>query len=192
MKHIGASLVIALVGLLVGGFVAGGRITTKLLQHTDTSSLEVDGSFLSTRNLPYRLSLRITNTSTTGITIDWDECALVLPNGRSERIIHTGVRFISRAEPQAVTAIPPGAHIEESVWGANMTSYVRLLGLWKTDWVRIPFGKSEFRLYLTWRDSRGTHQGIWQWQVERTLSVFWTIDFAAIAGLLLYALATME
>jgi len=40
---------------------------------------------------------------------------MVLPSGIGERIIHSGVRIVSKAAPQAPTAIAPHSNTTETV-----------------------------------------------------------------------------
>jgi hypothetical protein len=49
------------------------------------------------------------------IKIDWNQCSYVDASGKSERIIHQGIRLIDRNTPMPPTLIPPGASIEDVI-----------------------------------------------------------------------------
>jgi len=156
---------IVLLCLLFMSQVALG-IDSALATYTPSSSIELEGKFKGTSASARSLTVRIKNISSTSVTIHWDSCSLVFPGGRSERIIHTGVRYVESAKPQAETTIPPGAYIEEAIWPANIH-----------DPIRIPSEGTQIKLYVSWTDKTGKHEGLWTWNVERSGKVFWTILF---------------
>jgi hypothetical protein len=107
------------------------------------------------------LDVVLTNDSSTLLTILWDECVMVFPSGISERVIHTGVRIIDKAAPQAPTAIAPHSSAHETVWPSSHVSssgdpeeYLLL-------------GDLTVRLYLTIQDSTGKHTEDWAWRFWR-------------------------
>ena len=166
---------IVLLCLLFMSQVALG-IDSALATYTPSSSIELEGKFKGTSASALLLTVRIKNISSTSVTIHWDSCSLVFPGGRSERIIHTGVRYVESAKPQAETTIPPGAYIEEAIWPANMSTYYKITG-WTHDPIRIPSEGTQIKLYVSWTDKTGKHEGPWTWNVDRSGKVFWTIMF---------------
>jgi len=60
-----------------------------------------------------QIGFDIQNKTDNGIKINWDELAFISPNGKSERVIHNGVRLIERNSPQAPTIIPPKSRISD-------------------------------------------------------------------------------
>jgi len=62
------------------------------------------------------LTVFIANPADSLTSVIWDESALVLPGGTSARVIHTGVRIVDQAAPQAPTAIAPKSRTIEAIW----------------------------------------------------------------------------
>ena len=103
------------------------------------------------------IEIIIANNTDFLITIMWDESALVLPNGTSERVIHTGVRIFHKALPQAPTPIPPHTRTTEVIWPVSHVTESGLLS-------SIPISdKCSIRLYLTVKDAVGEHVESWTW-----------------------------
>jgi len=89
-----------------------------------SNTLSLVGEFdVSSKGDTNGLTVLIRNPTNSLLTILWDESAMVLPGGVSERIIHTGVRIINKAAPQAPTTIAPHsiAH-EEIIWPASLVT----------------------------------------------------------------------
>ena len=120
------------------------------------------------------IELVIINKTKDPVVIDWDRCALILPPSRAERIIHTGVRFLEKAKPQAPTMVPPFTEVREAIWPAN---YIRWVKSWLANyirWVKSWLGGSYWskdpieikagdlvRICLTWEVNQEKASGIW-------------------------------
>ena len=103
------------------------------------------------------LDASISNPTDLVVSILWDESAMVLPDGTSARVIHTGVRIINKAAPQAPTAIAPHSRTTEAIWPS---SYVSDSGSLQ----HIPITPNcTIRLYLTLQDQLGKHTEDWAW-----------------------------
>ncbi len=108
------------------------------------------------------ISLSIQNESDDTVTILWDESSVVDPSGLSQRVIHTGVRFIDKAQPQAPTPIPPNSRVEVGIWPAERFWYI--LNEWVQLSIPVEVGES-LRINLTWRTPAvGQQSAIWSWQ----------------------------
>jgi len=127
------------------------------------------------------ISLSIQNQSDETVTVLWDESSVVDPSGLSQRIIHTGVRFMDKAQPQAPTPIPPDSRVEVSIWPADR--FVFVLDTWLPRPIPVKDGES-LRINLTWRTPTGGQRSAsWSWRatiVERS-PVFW---ISAVLGVL--------
>jgi len=145
--------------------ISSSAATSVQIQSPNSSPIQVEATFSGKRKEISGIQLRIRNTSTASVTIQWDACSLVLPNGRTERIVRAGILYITSALPQATTTIPPGGFIEESVWPATMTRYTRKR--WDQDAIVVPTIASTLGLFLTWNDSSGRGEGMWLWSIQR-------------------------
>jgi len=59
------------------------------------------------------LGFELENKTEKSIRINWDEISMVSPDGRTLRIMHSGVRFIEKDKPQAPTVVPPKAKLKD-------------------------------------------------------------------------------
>lgn len=64
----------------------------------------------------YAVSLAIYNKTSYSIKILWDEACFVDVNGKSSRIVHTGVKYIDKNKPQVPTIIPRKGIKEDSIF----------------------------------------------------------------------------
>lgn len=62
----------------------------------------------------YELAFRMKNKSSEPVYINWDLSSLSI-NGRSRRVIHSGVTLADRDKPQAPTAVPPYGIIDDII-----------------------------------------------------------------------------
>jgi len=110
------------------------------------------------------LTVFISNTADALTSIVWDESALVLPGGNSARVIHTGVRIVDRAAPQAPTAIAPKSRTVEAIWPV---SHVDSDG--NTHGISLYDG-CVMRLFLTIQNPSGKTTEEWSWRfTERVI-----------------------
>jgi len=98
------------------------------------------------------------------LTILWDESAMVLPGGDSARVIHTGVRIIDKAAPQAPTAIAPRSRTTEAIWPA---SHVTTSEYFPTSNISL-WNNCTISLYLTIQDTSGKRTENWTWVFTET------------------------
>ena len=161
-------------------------ITTSWKQKPASSSLEVGAVFSGGTRTVTGMQITVVNAGDSAVTIDWDACSLTMPSGRTERIIHTGVRYLNSAMPQASTTIPPNGYISESIWPSTYTTWRKplfwgLLGdpTWVRERISLPASVGTLGLFLTWSDNAGRHDGTWTWTIQEDarkgfhLSPFW-------------------
>ncbi len=115
------------------------------------------------------ISLGIRNDGSDQIMIAWDRCSLILPGGRSERIIHTGVKYAEKEMPQSPTPIPPNAYIAETIWPSSRVEWSG--AHWRRDPILVR-PDDMIALYLVWQDSRREHQGRWAWVAPASVADF--------------------
>lgn len=75
----------------------------------------------------------LTNKTKHSIQIIWDEAVYVDENGLSKRVMHTGVNYIDRNNPQPPTTVVRGATISDLIFPTDNISYWSGLG-----WVVTP------------------------------------------------------
>jgi hypothetical protein len=110
------------------------------------------------------LDVVISNPTDSLLTILWDESAMVLPGGTSERVIHTGVRIIDKAAPQAPTAIAPRSRTTELIWPA---AHVTTSEYFPTSSISL-WHNCTISLYLTIEDASGKRTENWTWIFTET------------------------
>jgi hypothetical protein len=49
------------------------------------------------------------------IEIIWDETSIVMPSGTSEKIMHSGVKYVDRGQSMPNTVLPPNAKITDEL-----------------------------------------------------------------------------
>jgi len=158
---LGALAVLFLCGL--PGVGADGMKWSLVNKEPLDAPLQIEGAFMVIPGGYLQgIELTIANHGMETVVLLWDECSLVLPNRESLKIIHTGVRYIEKGKPQAPTPIPPKAFIREAVWPAD---YVQWVGSrWVERGIKIGTG-DKISVHLAWQDSKGTHYGIWTWEI---------------------------
>jgi hypothetical protein len=62
-----------------------------------------------------RIGLRLRNKSDHSIRVLWDNAAYVSPDGVSHRVMHTGVPYASRNEPQPPSVVVRGGEIRDEI-----------------------------------------------------------------------------
>lgn len=70
-----------------------------------------------------QIGFDLTNKSLYTMKINWNEMVYIDENGRAERIMHTGVKYVDRNESQPHTIIPKNSTIVDSVIPTKNISY---------------------------------------------------------------------
>lgn len=75
------------------------------------------------------------------IRIIWDEAALVDPKGQTHKVIHSGVKYIDRNNPQAPSVVVRKGKITDIVvpsdliyYGESSSTFQQMMGVSKTGW----------------------------------------------------------
>lgn len=66
----------------------------------------------------------LTNKTSHSIKINWDEAVYVDESGMSKRVIHSGVKYVDRSNPQPLTVVARGATISDMVFPSDNIYYV--------------------------------------------------------------------
>lgn len=80
---------------------------------------------------PLRISFTLTNKTTHTIKIPWDEAAYVDEHGASHRVMHSGVQYTDRDNPQPPSVIVKGATLNEVVIPTDKVSFYSVSVGWK-------------------------------------------------------------
>jgi len=83
------------------------------------------------------INLSMENKTDRSIKILWNEAAYLDENNFSHRVIHYGVRYIERDQPQAPSIIIPGSKLEDIVYPADYVEWKKVLGETK-EWTGKP------------------------------------------------------
>lgn len=96
----------------------------------ENKNLIFDDNFISVSFLisKEQIAFTLDNKTAGPIKIDWNQVSYVDVLGKSHKVMHSGVKYINREEPQAPTVIPPSAKIEDIVFP---TDYVYYDGEWR-------------------------------------------------------------
>ena len=79
-----------------------------------------------------RFDFRLKNKTDRLIKILWDNGAYIGNTGRSNRIIHKGVKFIKKDEAQHPTSVHPQSFIDDLIIPSNIIRYSDVLEMWIT------------------------------------------------------------
>ena len=101
--------------------------TSESLSFSDET---IDISFALARD---EMGFALRNNAGEPIRINWDEVSYVDPSGSSHRVMHSGVKYSERNNPQAPTTVPPGARIEDILQPTDMVEYSDVLSEWRED-----------------------------------------------------------
>ena len=74
--------------------------------------------------LSTQFSFNLTNKSDHSIKIIWDEVAYVNENGSSQKVFHSGVKYIDRNNSQPPTTIVKGANIDDLIMPTDNVYFV--------------------------------------------------------------------
>jgi len=72
-----------------------------------------------------QISFSIKNKTDYPIKIIWDEAAYIDETNSSHRVMHSGVKFISRDQPQAPSVVVAGGTLKDLVYPTDYVSYNR-------------------------------------------------------------------
>lgn len=71
-----------------------------------------------------RVHFRINNKTSHSIKIIWDEAAFVTPTGQSRRVVHSGVKYSDRNNPQPPSVVVQGGTLDDFVLSSDQCYYV--------------------------------------------------------------------
>ena len=72
------------------------------------------------------------NKTSNPIKIDWNQVSFVDVLGNSHKVMHSGIKYIDRINPQAPTVIPPTAKLEDIIFPIDYVDYVSgAYGVWR-------------------------------------------------------------
>jgi len=71
-----------------------------------------------------RFLFKLTNKTGHSIKIVWDEAVYVNPNGESQRVMHSGVKYIDRNASQPPTVVVRGATVSDQVFPSDNVYYI--------------------------------------------------------------------
>ena len=77
-----------------------------------------------------RFGFALSNKTDGPIRVDWNQIAYVDPLGDSHKVIHEGVRYMTRNETLPPSVVPPGARISDVIVPSDLVS-LRSIGGWE-------------------------------------------------------------
>ena len=80
-----------------------------------------------------QFDFRLYNKTEHSIKIIWDDAAYVDLNGSAMRVIHKGVKFVEKNNPQPPTVIASGSYVDELVLPAENVYMNNVYAGWQTD-----------------------------------------------------------
>ena len=119
--------ILLIVGILALGCATAPYSSTTMVQIKDkrnyepvgAKSFEVEDKNLLIKYVPdiveAGISLQFKSKSEKPIKIIWDEMSYISADNKSQRIFHSGVKIIDRAQSQPPTSIPPQASLDDTV-----------------------------------------------------------------------------
>ena len=75
-----------------------------------------------------KLNFALKNNTRGNIKVVWDNAAYVDANGRTERIMHAGVKYADRNESQPSSVVPAGAVLDDAVIPVGVVGYSQYSG----------------------------------------------------------------
>ena len=82
----------------------------------------------------YGITLILENKTNHSIKINWDEGVFISTDGRSHRIIHTGIRYLESASAQPPTIIAKKSYVIETIFPSSYIYYSSS----SQDWIEKP------------------------------------------------------
>lgn len=158
-------LAVGIMAALSLGLAARSTWSYSPTNGVSSNTLSLIGTFgVSSRGDARGLDVVIYNPTDSLLTILWDESAMVLPGNVSERIVHTGIRIIDKAAPQAPTALAPHSKTTETIWPAL---YVTTGNYSQCSSISLQ-NNCTISLYLTIQDASGKRVENWTWTFTET------------------------
>lgn len=71
-----------------------------------------------------KIGFILQNKTENPIKIDWNQVSYVDVLGKSHKVMHSGVKYIDRANPQSPTVVPPTAKLEDIVFPIDYVYYI--------------------------------------------------------------------
>jgi hypothetical protein len=104
-----------------------GKTKIVNLQEGGITKYSYEDSLIKIIWLPERtqFSFNLTNKSSHSIRVMWDEAVYVNVNGESQKVFHSGVKFIDRNNSQPPTIVVKGASISDVVIPTDNVYYVK-------------------------------------------------------------------
>lgn len=89
----------------------------------------------------------IKNNSDATVAVEWDRWALVDQKGSTQRLVHSGIRYIARNEAQVPSVIAPHSKLADTIVPADAVSYLN------RNWTILPYlpmesGKFDLKLVV--------------------------------------------
>lgn len=84
-----------------------------------------------------QIAFEMTNKTDHTIKINWDEAAYIDVNGSTSKVIHSGIRYMDKAAPQAPSVIIKGAKLNDII---APTDYIYYSEGWKSKNLLVNFG----------------------------------------------------
>jgi hypothetical protein len=132
-------------------------------------SIVVNSVFYCAASSVSYMKISIANSSGDPLSILWDESSMILPNGVSKRIIHTGIRYLREMEQQIPTVIPPYAEVVEAIWPTENIVWSNTYNKWIETKIFVAPG-DKISLYLVWESPEGKHWYQWSWVFQTASS----------------------
>lgn len=107
----------------------GGEYDVKYILSM-TKPINSEKLFMVDKNVSIKFKLNkesigftLSNKTKNPIRIDWNQVSYVDTGRKSHKVIHEGVKFSSKSEPQAPTIIPPTSSIDDVISPSGYISY---------------------------------------------------------------------
>ncbi len=80
-----------------------------------------------------QIGFRILNATKYSMSIVWDECVFVDHKNNASKIMHAGIRYVSRNDPMSPTIIPSGVKVSDMIVPTDNIYYMQWKGKgWQT------------------------------------------------------------
>ena len=93
------------------------------MQYID-DKIAIDWSYV----MRSRLNFKLKNISAKNMRLIWDNAAYVDANGKVDRIMHHGIKYVDRNESQPSSTIPAGAILEDAIIPVGVIGYTARYG----------------------------------------------------------------
>lgn len=111
------------------------------IQRGKITKQEVEDKFIYTDNyisivmgaMEKNLVFVLQNKTDYSMKVLWDEASFIKPGGSAQRVLHNGVRFVEKSQPQAPSVIPGHATLNEAIVPSDNIRYSSIAGEWIVD-----------------------------------------------------------